>query len=387
MKLIVVVGARPQFIKAAPLFRAIAKHNSRTPERRINADIVHTGQHYDRRMCQVFFDEGNLPEPLLDLGISGGSNSAMTGRMLEALSECFAAELPDAVLTFGDTNSTLAASLAAADVEIPTIHVEAGLRSGDLLMPEERNRIISDRLSSVLFCPSASSVENLENEGICGEVLQRRELPESDIVIRCGEPPIIADCGDIMLDGLLHDVGRLPEEHVNVEGFEPESFALCTLHRASNVDRADSLETLLAGLGRIAAKTPIVLPLHPRLKDRMQRFGFVLPQGVRGIAPLGRNDFLIALRECAGVLTDSGGLQKEAAFLGKPCVILRPTSEWVELVESGACILAAPDDGAPEVIERAWNSVIASAPGPVNVYGDGTAAEHIVATLDMLSFR
>jgi len=386
MKLAVVVGARPQFIKAAPLFRALAKHNARSVGKVIHADLIHTGQHYDRRMCQVFFEEGRLPEPLADLGVSGGSNSAMTGRMLEALNQCFTSVLPDAVLVFGDTNSTLAASLAAADLSVPLVHVEAGLRSGDLTMPEERNRIISDRLSSVLFCPSSSSVKNLNNEGICGESLSRDELPEPDSVLGFGDAPIICDSGDIMLDALRHDLELLPEESAAVEGFEPGSFALCTMHRASNVDNKDTLQTLLSGLGQIAKQTPILLPLHPRLKRRMEQFDFVLPEGVKGISPLGRNAFLTVLRSCSGILTDSGGLQKEAAFLGKPCVVLRDTSEWVELAESGACVLAGEEGMSSEKIEIAWSVACDAALGPVRVYGDGTAAERIVAVLDMLTF-
>ncbi|NDV27477.1 UDP-N-acetyl glucosamine 2-epimerase [Desulfovibrio sp. JC010] len=387
MKLAVIVGARPQFIKAAPLFRALKKHNGTHPAGRIKADLIHTGQHYDHQMSQVFFKEGGLPVPVADLGISGGSNSVMIGRMLEALALHFKTATPDAILVFGDTNSTIATALVAADFSIPLIHVEAGLRSGDLTMPEEQNRIVTDRLSSILACPSMSSIENLGQEDIKGVTLTRDALPEQGMSIHFGNTPLICDTGDIMLDALRYDVENLPAEKPQVvEELADTPFALCTMHRAANVDNRETLADLLAGLGLIGAEIPILLPVHPRLKERIKQFSLELPKGVVPTSPLGRNNFLAALKECTGVLTDSGGLQKEAAFLGKPCVVLRPTSEWMELVDSGACVLAGGEDASAESVAAAWGGARMRTPGPTRVYGDGKTAEHIVSILNRLTF-
>lgn len=307
--ILTVVGARPQFVKAAALSRAIAATGS------LREVMVHTGQHHDVNMSDVFFDELEIPQPTHRLGIHGGSHGAMTGRMLEGLEALIQQERPGAVLVYGDTNSTLAGALAAAKLNVPVCHVEAGLRSFNRTMPEEVNRVLTDHMSELLLCPTYAAVQNLAREGIVDGVHLT---------------------GDVMYDATLHalDVSRRRPRIAGTLGLQAGGFALATIHRASNTDDATALRTVVEWLKAQAAVRPVVLPLHPRTRQAADRFGISL-DGLTVIDPVGYVDMAGLLADCVEVYTDSGGLQKEAYFHRKPCVTLRDETEWVETIEAG----------------------------------------------------
>lgn len=335
-----IVGARPQFIKAAPVSRAMAKRGD------LQEVLVHTGQHFDPEMSDVFFSELDMPAPHYTLGIHGGSHGAMTGRMMMALEELTFAEKPDAILIFGDTNSTLAGALAAAKLYVPIGHVEAGLRSF-LPMPEEINRVVSDRVSRWLFCPTETAVGNLEREGISEGV---------------------HFIGDVMFDVALQmrDRGRSSSAVFQRMGLSAGEFQLATLHRAENTDDRDALARALAYLDEAARQSPLVLPLHPRTRDAASHFGLGFG-AIRVIEPVGYLAMIALLDGCTRVLTDSGGLQKEAYFFRKPCVTLRESTEWTETIEAGW--------------NRLWNGPDYAPRREIVAYGDGHAAERVAAVL------
>lgn len=303
-----VVGARPQFVKAAAVSRAFANSG-------IDEILIHTGQHYDANMSDIFFEELEIPPPKLHLGIGGGGHGAMTGAMLAKLEEAFLAEKPDAVLVYGDTNSTIAGALAAAKLHIPVIHSEAGLRSFNRRMPEEINRVVTDHLSALLLCPTQSAVQNLTNEGVTKGVHH---------------------VGDVMFDATLFAIERSRELSAAVDKLDLKGkpFAVCTLHRAENTDDPERLAAILAFIEEQAEERTIVFPVHPRTRKVLEAAGRTLTN-VRMIDPLGYFDLHRLLADCDLVLTDSGGLQKEAYFHRKPCITLRDETEWVETVEAG----------------------------------------------------
>jgi UDP-GlcNAc3NAcA epimerase len=339
-----VVGARPQFVKAAPLSRAL--------RRRLREVLIHTGQHYDREMSGAFFDELALPRPDRDLGIGSGPHGRMTGRMLEALEAVMARVRPHLVLVLGDTNSTLAGALAAAKLAIPVAHVEAGLRSFDERMPEELNRRLTDHISSLLFCPTAVAVANLRAEGI------RRGVHR---------------VGDVMKDALAQNLHRAL--HHGWRGAKlPESFYLVTLHRQETVDDPRRLRGIVAALEGLPR--PVVFPVHPRTRDRLHRMGRRLGGAITALPPVSYVEMLWLERRAAAVLTDSGGVQKEAFLLGTPCVTLRENTEWVETLEHGANRLVGTD---PAKIRRALSAIELRRPrwSPGAAYGRGSAAEGI----------
>jgi UDP-GlcNAc3NAcA epimerase len=355
MKIITVLGARPQFIKAAAISRAIRSEFLG----QIEEHIVHTGQHFDDNMSQVFFDELQIPAPKHHFAISGGNHGSMTGKMLEAIESVLLCERPDWVLIYGDTNSTLAGALAAAKLHIPVAHVEAGLRSFNMRMPEEINRIVADRVSSLLFCPTQTAVDNLDNEGL-----------------RHG----VHNVGDVMYDVALYFRDRAMEQSsVLVRlSLQPKRFALATCHRAENTDDQGRLLQILTALEQTAQSMPVVLPLHPRTRKLIQTFGLE-----RFLAKLIVTDPLpfldmVALEQSASViLTDSGGVQKEAFFYGVPCVTMRDETEWVETVQLGWNRLAGAD--APR-ISQAVQDFIQTPPSPVatSPYGSGQASSLIL---------
>ena len=335
-----VVGARPQFVKAAVLSRFLADHDCGLRE-----ILVHTGQHYDQSMSQSFFDELSIPQPDVNLGIQSGGHGAMTGRMLEQLEAVMQDKQPDMVVVYGDTNSTLAGALAAAKLHVPVAHVEAGLRSFNRAMPEEINRVLTDHVSDLLFCSSDQGVRWLADEGV-----------------REG----VYGVGDIMIDAIAFYQGqaRMPERDGD--------FALATIHRAENVDDTEKLAAILAGLG--ACPLPVILPLHPRTRKAVESAGLVIPDTVEVIEPLSYLSMLGYVKRSAFVLTDSGGLQKEACFLKKPCVILRNETEWVELTAQDMAYLAGPD--RDKIADSyAWASAKTIEDG--SPYGDGHSAERI----------
>ena len=357
MRVAAIVGARPQFIKAAAVSRVIRKEYAS----RITEVLIHTGQHYDENMSRVFFEELDIPQPDYNLCISGGRHGAMTGRMLEAIENVLLAEHPDFVLVYGDTNTTLAGALAAVKLHLPVAHVEAGLRSFNLRMPEEVNRIVTDRVSSLLFCPTTTAVENLAAEGITVGVHQ---------------------VGDVMYDVALfyRDRARQRSDVLQRFGLQAGGYALATCHRAENTDDPDRLREICLGLSDLAACIPVVFPVHPRTRRMIaeNRLNPLLTR-VHRVDPVPFMDMVALLQSARCVLTDSGGLQKEAFFYAVPCVTMREETEWVETVGLGGNRLAG---ASRERIRSAFEA--ATAPGispPASPYGDGSAANQIVSVL------
>ena len=306
IKIATIIGARPQFIKAGALSRKI------TIDEEIDEVIIHTGQHYDAKMSEIFFEELQIPKPKYNLALGGLSHGAMTGRMIERIEEILNQEKPHFTLVYGDTDSTLAGALASVKLQIPIIHVEAGLRSFNMAMPEEINRILTDRISRLLFVPSATAMQNLKNEGFLHF------------------PCTIVQSGDIMYDAVLYyaNIARKPALELS------KDFALCTIHRAENTDCIGRLQEIFAALREIAKQMQIILPLHPRTQKILTR-ECIGTQGIMLIEPVGYLEMIWLLQHCKIVLTDSGGLQKEAYFFKKPCLTLRDETEWIELVEKG----------------------------------------------------
>ena len=317
MRVLTVVGARPQFIKAATLSRAIARHNALHPEALVDERIVHTGQHYDANMSDVFFRELEIPAPAWHLGIGSATHGEQTGRMLAEIEKVIAADRPDMMLVYGDTNSTLAGALAAAKLHVPVAHVEAGLRSFNRRMPEEVNRVVADHLSDLLFCPTEQSVENLAREGITRGVLR---------------------IGDVMYDSVRHYGERVAREPraLAALGLVPKGFVLATVHRAENTDSADNLRRIFAAFDAIAARCPVVVALHPRTRRFLSEHRIAPAAGVRLLEPLGYFEMIELEVNARMILTDSGGVQKEAFFARTPCLTLREETEWVETVACGA---------------------------------------------------
>lgn len=356
-KLLTVVGTRPQFVKAAVISRAIPVMNRRQPDGlRLTEVLVHTGQHYDPNMSAVFFQELGIPSPAYQLGIGSGPHGQQTGRMLERLEGVMEAEKPDCVLVYGDTNSTVAGSLAASKLQIPSAHVEAGLRSYNRAMPEEVNRVIADHLAAFLFCPSPRAVKNLSCEGLVKGV---------HLV------------GDVMYDSLRYHLKKAERSAgiLGKLGLEPRTYGLATVHRADTTGNAHTLRGLFDAFGRLGF--PVIVPLHPRTAAVMSDAS--LPPGVRLIEPVSYYEMLVLERHARLILTDSGGVQKEAYLLQVPCVTLRTETEWVETVEAGWNHVAGTD---PEAVVAAVEASLAEAPPQAgNPYGHGHAAEAILEIL------
>ncbi|MCR6477496.1 UDP-N-acetylglucosamine 2-epimerase (non-hydrolyzing) [Variovorax sp. ZS18.2.2] len=351
-RILTVIGARPQFIKASVVSMAIAE----CPE--LEEIVVHTGQHFDENMSGIFFDQLGLSRPRHQLNISGGSHGGMTGRMLIEVERILLEEKPDRVLVYGDTNSTLAGALAAAKLNIPIAHVEAGLRSFNMRMPEEINRILTDQLSDILFCPTDAAMENLRQEGFANK--------KSEIL----------KVGDVMQDSAVFFAGRTSQRAV--AGVEGENFILATLHRAENTDDPVRLAAIVAALNKLhATLAQVVLPLHPRTREALKNAGLTLD--VTLIDPVGYLEMIVLLQRSALVLTDSGGVQKEAFFFGKPCVTLREQTEWVELIDIGANTLVGADVEA--ILAAARANLGRKVVDEQALYGGGQAAKRIARHL------
>ncbi|NWF91899.1 MAG: UDP-N-acetylglucosamine 2-epimerase (non-hydrolyzing) [Syntrophaceae bacterium] len=392
MKIVTVIGARPQFIKAAAVSRAIQAFNRSRPSKiRIQEILVHTGQHYDYLMDRVFFEELKLRTPQYHLGVGSGSHGRQTGLMLERIETVLEREKPDRVMVYGDTNSTLAGALAAAKLNIPVAHVEAGLRSYNRIMPEEINRLLTDHLSTFLFCPTAQAVKNLAKEGI-----------------KDGKTKIVKKVGDVMYDSVLY-YSKLAEKESTIlrdlnlitrhsafrnlksRSFAPNSlpvrqageletpnYYLATLHRSENTDNPKRLKSILAALNEIGKEVPVILPLHPRTKKMIKRFHLISEtRWVKLIDPLSYLDMIKLEKHAKAILTDSGGVQKEAYWFGVPCFTLRDETEWVETVESGWNVLVGAE-------KRGIVKAVKDAMGRRRIlrhrgiFGDGKASEKII---------
>ncbi len=350
-KIVTVIGARPQFVKAAPVSRALRVAHTEV--------LVHTGQHYDALMSDVFFSELGIPAPDVTLNVGSAPHGAQTGRMLEGVEAVLLRERPDALLVYGDTNSTLAGALAAAKLAIPIVHVEAGLRSFVREMPEEINRVLTDRLSALCCCPSLTAFNHLAAEGITRNV----------VVV-----------GDVMLDALTESVARVRTETHRFEtlGVPAAGYVLATVHRAANTDDSARLAAILSAFGAMAQ--PVLWPMHPRTRHVLHANGLRLPANVRVVEPLGYLDLVCALQHARVVVTDSGGLQKEAYWLGVPCVTLRDETEWTETVSSGWNTLA--DVRVEQIVQAVVQARLGA---PVrDAYGVVGAAHRVVRAIETM---
>jgi UDP-GlcNAc3NAcA epimerase len=353
-KILTIVGARPQFVKAAALSRALKEIG-------VEEVLVHTGQHFDENMAEIFFRQMNIPQPKYNLGINSLSHGAMTGRMLEEIEKVLITEKPSAVVVFGDTNSTLAGALAASKLHIPVAHIEAGLRSFNMKMPEEINRILTDRISNYLFCPTEVAIKNLKAEG----------FDNFDISI--------VNSGDVMFDVALY-YSRFSSEQstiisdLNVKG---KPFLLSTLHRQENTDDLERLNSIILALNLLSKDFQIVLPVHPRTRNILQNENVKL--NFEPIDPVGYFDMIELLKHCEMVITDSGGVQKEAFFFGKHCLVTRDETEWTELVDLHYNFMVGAD--TDKIVNTVSEVAKASAKFDVKPYGEGNAAEKIALVL------
>jgi len=346
MKIVSIVGARPQFIKCAPVSRELRKEHEEI--------LVHTGQHYDHGMSAVFFEELAIPEPDYNLGIGSGAHGRQTGAMLGAIEDVLEKEEPEIVLVYGDTNSTLAGALAAAKMHVPVAHVEAGLRSFDRRMPEEVNRVLTDHASDILFCPTATAVRNLAAEGVTEGVFL---------------------VGDVMVDAMNHNRAIAEERSRILEdaGVRPGEYLVVTVHRPSNTDSRENMAAIIGALGE--AGVPVVFPVHPRTRKFLLGYDLLaaMPENIRITEPLGYLDMLRLMAHAKKILTDSGGVQKEAYMLGVPCITLRENTEWVETVEAGWNVLVGAErEGIVDVIRQ-------FSPGFLQkrIFGEGDASLRI----------
>lgn len=371
-KIITIVGARPQIIKSSAISRAVLTHFNELMEE----IIVHTGQHYDENMSKVFFEEMNIPTPHYNLQVGSGTHGQQTAKMLEGLEQIFLDEKPDAVVVYGDTNSTIAGALAAAKIHIPVVHIEAGLRSFNKAMPEELNRISCDHMSTLLFTPTQTGITNLSNEGFN---LSHSEKATIDA-------PNVYHCGDIMFDNSLH-FSKVADQFstvMNTENLTKNEFVLMTVHRDSNTDIAENMEAIFSAVLFLAETFSLtfVLPLHPRTKSKMKsqlspELSIQIEQSelIKVIDPVGFMDIIVLEKNARMIVTDSGGLQKESFFFEKPCVILREQTEWTEIVENGNALLTGADrTKIIDAFTTLYHETNFSYP---SFYGDGRAAEFI----------
>lgn len=355
MKIVTVVGARPQFVKAAVVSRALSQRSG------VQEVILHTGQHYDSNMSDIFFTEMSIPKPLYNLEVRESSHGAMTAKMLQGIEEVLLKERPGCALVYGDTNSTLAAALAASKLHIPVVHVEAGLRSFNMNMPEEINRILTDKVSTHLCCPTSQAIGNLNAEGFATNNFYHIHLT-----------------GDVMFDAAEYYFGRSDDAVIEKLGLKGRKFILTTFHRAENTDNLQNLSSIIAALNTLNEYCPVIVPLHPRTAKLISQQHIQPAFSI--IDPVGYFDMLQLLHYCALVITDSGGLQKEAYFFKKFCVVMREQTEWVELMLNGFCEIAGSDTKKiTDIAGRLLKTPFIDAPG---LYGDGRAGEKIADVLE-----
>ena len=353
LKILTVIGARPQFIKASVVSAAIEKTAG------LEEKIIHTGQHFDANMSNIFFDQLGIPKPHHQLDINSGSHGAMTGRMLEAIEQICLEEKPDRLMVYGDTNSTLAGALAASKLHIPVAHIEAGLRSFNMRMPEEINRILTDQVSDILFCPTETAVKNLKNEGFDQKPIQ------------------VLNVGDVMQDSSMFFAERAVKGEA-LKDVPENNFIVATLHRAENTDDPARLKAIVDALNYIHKNIlPVILPLHPRTQKVVKSLGLQLEMLV--LEPVGYLEMIWLLKNCNAVVSDSGGVQKEAFFFKKPCITMRDQTEWVELIENGVNVLAGAD--TQKIIEFTQAMLNKTIEDPFNLYGGGKASQNIANVL------
>jgi len=357
-KVVTIVGARPQFIKAATISRELQKAG-------VNEKIIHTGQHFDDNMSQIFFDEMDIPKPDYNLNIHSLSHGAMTGRMIEEIEEILIQEKPDCIIVYGDTNSTLAGALAAQKLHIPIAHVEAGLRSFNMKMPEEVNRILTDRISNLLFCPTENAIKNLKNEGFDNFTCS---------VIRSG---------DVMQDAALYYEKKADEKSSIIKSLtlDHSKYILCTIHRQENTDDLVRLKSIISSLNELSKNYKIVLPIHPRTKNIIKDLPIHL--NFEPISPVGYFDMIQLIKHCEFVITDSGGLQKEAFFFKKFCITTRDETEWIELVENGFNVVVGAEQ--EKILSEAIKIVNKSANFDLDLYGKGKASR--IIAYEILKFN
>ncbi|MBC7220186.1 UDP-N-acetyl glucosamine 2-epimerase [Candidatus Bipolaricaulota bacterium] len=391
MRLANVVGARPQFIKLAPVLKAIDQHNREHPEAQVEEILIHTGQHYDYEMSQVFFDELGLKAPDHHLGVRSGSHGQQTGEMLKRIEEVLLKEKPDLVAVYGDTNTTLAGALAAAKLHVPVAHVEAGLRSFNRKMPEEINRVLTDHVADLLFCPTETAVQNLKREGFTNIVNDGHLLPldyaprtPGDKPRTTRHKPLAINVGDVMYDAVLQYAELAEAKSGILERLKLElrGYALATVHRAENTDDPVRLRAIFQGLVKLAREgLTVVVPLHPRTRNALSSLSLTpdpSPCNLLIIEPVSYLDMLVLEKNARVILTDSGGVQKEAFFFRVPCVTLREETEWVETVEAGWNVLVGGDP------ERILQAALMAQQGEETTwpYGNGRAAERIAGFLE-----
>jgi UDP-GlcNAc3NAcA epimerase len=365
LKINTVVGARPQFIKAAALSRAIQLENEASSQQVIEENIIHTGQHYDAKMSDIFFEQMKIPKPKINLGINGSTHGQMTGDMIAQLEKCFIEQKPDIVLVYGDTNSTLAAAIAASKLGIEIAHVEAGLRSFNPSMPEEINRILTDAVSTYLFCPTQNAVNNLNNEGL--------PHTKTNNKIKCR----VEFTGDIMFDAVKYfsnfEINRkITETLIHAD----RKNIFCTIHRQENVDNPEKFKAIIEALNALSSDFNIIFPIHPRTKKKIEQLNLKLNFEVT--EPIGYLELLGVVKTCDLVVTDSGGLQKESCFLGIPCAILREETEWVELLETNAAKLISPFEIAAKIHEYLKQMEKMNNFFETSKFGNGNASKEIL---------
>jgi UDP-GlcNAc3NAcA epimerase len=367
-RLLTIIGARPQIIKAAAISRAVKNHYAN----KIEEHILHTGQHYDANMSQVFFDELGIPQPNYNLGVGSGSHGLQTAKMISGIEEILLSNHYDGIILYGDTNSTLAGAVAASKIHVPVFHIEAGLRSFNMAMPEEINRIVCDQLSSICFAPTQTAVDNLRHEGFM----------DSQATFRNGLHRRVCNCGDVMYDNSIY-FASIAREHTSIIQdlhLTSNAYILATIHRDNNTDNPQRLQAILKALSDISQQDniPVILPLHPRTRKILENnsFNINLPNSIRITEPASFFEINMLEQNARIVMTDSGGVQKEAFFFEKPCVILRPETEWVEIVQTGNAILADADESR---IMEAWQHFKNNPPTVFpEIFGDGHAAEFML---------
>lgn len=380
MKIAHIVGARPQFIKYFPVSEAIKKHSQ---EKNTSDILIHTGQHYDYNMSKIFFDKFGIKEPEYHLGIGSGIHGMQTGNIIQKVEEVLLNEKPDLIVVYGDTNSTLGGALVASKLHISIAHVEAGLRSFNKSMPEEINRILTDHVSTFLLCPSKTAVTNLINEGFNnfqnnGEILSQSYFFQDSLVKNVkvdNNNPLVLNVGDVMYDVLLYAVEITEKQSTILEQLQLTSrnYYLMTLHRAENTDNVKRLEEIIGFVNDISGGKDVIFPIHPRTKNIFGNTKIKFAENVKIIDPVDYFDMLQLLKGSTLVLTDSGGLQKEAYWLEIPCITLRRETEWVETIKSGWNVLYKDYNGSHKPTDTKRTC-----------YGDGKASERIVSIIDKL---